>query len=46
MDPRLELRMNPPAKGERVILPTEPWESSVFAYNHVLQVEPGKNRMY
>ena len=34
IDPRLKLRMQPPVKGERVLTPTEPWESwAVFAYN-------------
>jgi len=46
-DARLELRMNPPTKGPRVIRPTEPWESwAVFAYNHVLEVAHGDYRMY
>ena len=37
IDPRLELRMQPPVKGPRVIWPTEIWESwAVFAYNSVV----------
>jgi hypothetical protein len=34
LDPRLSLRMQPPAKGPRVITPDKPWESwAVFVYN-------------
>ena len=37
IDPRLELRMQPPVKGPRVIWPTKSWESwAVFAYNSVV----------
>ena len=37
LDPRLELRMQPPVKGPRVIWPTKSWESwAVFAYNSVV----------
>ena len=47
IDPRLELRNNAPAKGPRVISPTEPWESwAVYAFNSVVHVGPGDNRMY
>lgn len=47
LDERLQLTMNPATKGERVITPTEPWESwAVFAYNSVVQVREGDNRMY
>jgi hypothetical protein len=36
IDPQLELVMQPPVKNDRVLSPTEPWESwAVFAYNHV-----------
>jgi hypothetical protein len=46
IDPQLELRNHQPAKGPLVITPTEPWEGKVFAYNHVVHVGPGENRMY
>ena len=37
MDDRLEKRVQAPVKNDRVISPTEPWESwAVFAYNHVV----------
>jgi hypothetical protein len=46
-DSRLELAVNKPAKGPRVISPTKPWESwAVFAYNHVMQVAGEDHRMY
>eukprot|EP00038_Savillea_parva_P008938 m.180164 g.180164 ORF g.180164 m.180164 type:complete len:634 (+) comp14943_c0_seq1:174-2075(+) len=46
-DPSLTLEVNRPYKGERVIAPTEPWESwAVFAYTSVVQVGPGQYRMY
>ena len=39
-DARLELRNHQPAKGPRVIEPTEAWETqAVFAYNHVVARE-------
>ena len=39
--------MNPAIKGDRVLEPTEPWETwAVFAYNSVVHVGPGENRMY
>ena len=45
--PRLELRNNAPAKGPRILSPTEPWESwAVYAFNSVVHVGPGDNRMY
>ena len=48
MDPRLKLRMQLPAKGERVLTPTEPWESwAVFAYNSVVPGSGSRpHRMY
>ena len=47
LDPQLTLAMNPAVKGPRVLEPTEPWESwAVFAYNSVVHVGPGENRMY
>lgn len=49
VDERLEMVMQPPVKNERVLSPTEPWESwAVFAYNHVVPGVPGErpHRMY
>jgi hypothetical protein len=46
-DAALELEMNPPTKGDRVVWPTEPWETwAVFGYNSVMQVGPGEYRLY
>jgi len=52
IDASLELRMQPPVKGPRVLWPTEPWESwAVFAYNSVVAGDksatpPRPHRMY
>ena len=52
IDPRLELRMQQPVKGPRVLWPTESWESwAVFAYNSVVAGDktaspPRPHRMY
>lgn len=48
MDGRLELRVQAPVKNDRVISPTEPWESwAVFAYNHVVAGTASRpHRMY
>ena len=38
----LSLRVHPPRKGPRVIIPDKPWETwAVFAYNHVMEVPVG-----
>lgn len=47
MDPRLQVRLNPPSKGPLVISPTEPWEQwAVFGYNSVLRTPSGQARLY
>merc|ERR1719313_1059789 len=47
MDPRLQVRLNPPSKGPIVLSPTEPWESwGVLSYNSVLRAPDGQARLY
>ena len=39
---QLQLKVHPPEPGDRILYPTEPWESwAVFACNSVVQTRPG-----